>query len=49
LRHQGWQYEWAVDHARVLPPGDGEKLVFPLMMRLAKRGLPTLVVAEYDP
>jgi hypothetical protein len=26
-----------------------KKLVFPLMMRLAKRGLPTLVVAEYDP
>jgi hypothetical protein len=24
LRHQGWQYEWAVDHERALPRGAGE-------------------------
>ncbi len=49
LRHQGWQYEWTLDHARVLPRGEGERLACPLMARLAKLGLPTLVVAEYDP
>ncbi|MBS0521208.1 MAG: hypothetical protein JSR90_21085 [Proteobacteria bacterium] len=49
LRHQGWQYEWAQDHARVLPRGEGEELACPLLARLAKLGLPGLVVAEYDP
>ncbi|SJZ61292.1 GDSL-like Lipase/Acylhydrolase family [Enhydrobacter aerosaccus] len=49
LRHQGWQYEWALDHARVLPRGEGEKLACPLLDRLARLGLPGLVVAEYDP
>lgn len=49
LRHQGWQYEWSIDHQRVLPRGAGETLACPLMARLAKLHLPTLVVAEYDP
>jgi lysophospholipase L1-like esterase len=49
LRHQGWQYEWSIDHVRVLPPEQGERQVCPLMQRLAALGVPTLVVAEYDP
>jgi lysophospholipase L1-like esterase len=48
LRHQGWQYEWAVDHVRALPPGTGERLACPLMRRLARLGAPTLIVAQYD-
>lgn len=48
LRHQGWQYEWSIDHVRVLSAEQGERQVCPLMRRLAALGLPTLVVAEYD-
>jgi hypothetical protein len=49
LRHQGWQYEWALDYARVLPRQAGERLACPLLARLAAIGVPVLVVAEYDP
>jgi hypothetical protein len=49
LKHKGWQYEWAIDHERVLPRGDGEKLACPLMQRLKRLELPTLVVASHDP
>ena len=49
LKHKGWQYEWAIDHERVLPRGEGEKLACPLLQRLSKLGVPTLVVASYDP
>ena len=49
LLQQGWWYDWMVDYARVLPAGEGEKLACPLFRRLAALGLPTLVVAEYDP
>ena len=49
LKYKGWQYEWAIDHDRVLPRGDGERLACPLLQRLAKLGVPTLVVASYDP
>ena len=49
LRHKGWQYEWAIDHERVLPRGAGERLACPLLDRLARLGVPTLVVASYDP
>ncbi len=49
LRHQGWQYEWAVDYERVLPPQQGERQACPLMRRLGGLGPPVLVVAEYDP
>jgi len=49
LRSQGWWYEWAVDYDRVLPRQEGERLACPLFKRLAGLGLPTLVVAEYDP
>lgn len=49
LRHKGWQYEWSIDHARAMPRGAGEMLACPLIDRLAGLGLPTLVVAAYDP
>ena len=49
LKHKGWQYEWAIDHERVLPRGEGEKLACPLLARLSRLGVPTLVVASYDP
>ncbi len=49
LKHKGWQYEWAIDHERVLPRGDGEKLACPLLQRLSQLGVSTLVVASYDP
>jgi hypothetical protein len=49
LRTQGWQYEWAVDHVRALPRGEGERLACPLFERLAAIGPPALVVVEYDP
>jgi hypothetical protein len=48
LRHKGWQYEWSVDHERVLPRGEGVALSCLLLRRLAALGLPTLVVAEYN-
>lgn len=49
LRPWGWQYEWAIDHVRVLPYGEGERLACPLFKRLAAIGVPALVVVEYDP
>ncbi len=49
FKHKGWQYEWAIDHERVLARGDGEKLACPLLQRLSRLGVPTLVAASYDP
>jgi hypothetical protein len=49
LRHFGWQYEWSVDHVRVLPRGEAVTLSCPLFKRLAGIGVPTIVVTEYDP
>ncbi len=49
LRHKGWQYEWSIDHVRVLPRGTGAAMACPMMKRLAALAVPTLVVAEYDP
>jgi hypothetical protein len=49
LTHFGLQYEWSVDHVRVLPRDEGVTLSCPLFRRLALLGLPTVVVAEYDP
>lgn len=43
------QYEWALDHVRVLPRGEGARLSCPLFKRLAAVGVPVLVVVEYDP
>jgi hypothetical protein len=48
LIHQGSEYEWVTDHQRALPPGAGERVACALMQRLAKLGVPTLVVAQYD-
>ncbi len=48
LTLKGWRYEWVIDHKRAMPPGTGEKLACPLMRRLARLGIPTLVVAQYD-
>lgn len=48
LRPWGFQYEWAIDHVRVLPQGEGERLACPLFKRLAAIGVPVLVVVEYD-
>lgn len=42
-------FVWVGDNERALPRGMGEKLVCPLMHRLAAIGTPTLVVAQYDP
>ena len=49
LRHFGWQYEWSVDHVRVLPRGEGVRMACPLFARIARLGVPGIVVAEYDP
>ena len=49
LRHKGWQYEWSIDHVRILPRGAGEAMACPLLKRISDLGVPTLVVAEYDP
>ena len=48
LRHKGWQYEWAVDHERVLPRGAGQEISCLLLARLKGLGVPMLVVAEYN-
>jgi hypothetical protein len=49
LNALGWRYTWYIDDERVLPRHEGEKLVCPLLKRLAALGVPVLVVAEYDP
>src|SRR5476649_1140121 len=49
MKRLGFWYEWMIDYARVLPTHQGETLACPLLQRLARLGLPTLVVAEYDP
>jgi len=49
LKSQGWQFEWHLDYARVLPRGEGARLACPLFKRLAAIGVPVLVVNEYDP
>ena len=48
LLHQGMEYEWVVDHHRATPAGTGERLGCAMITRLAKLGVPTLVVAQYD-
>jgi hypothetical protein len=49
MKNGGWWYEWTADHERVLPRGEGLRLVCPLFRRLARLGIPALVVAEYTP
>ncbi len=48
LQRLGWQYEWTIDHERVMSAREGEQLLCPLMRHVASLHLPTLVVAEYD-
>jgi hypothetical protein len=48
LLHQGWEYEWVVDHHRATPAGTGERLACALVKRLAALDVPTLLVAQYD-
>lgn len=43
------RHEWIGDSVRALPRGSGETLVCPLMARLARVGVPVLVVAQYEP
>ncbi|MBM3645363.1 MAG: SGNH/GDSL hydrolase family protein [Alphaproteobacteria bacterium] len=47
-----WHEDWRVDHERALPSREGEKLVCPLMRRLADAagatGTRVLVVGQYD-
>lgn len=49
LKRLKLQYEWALDHVRVSPPGEGARQACLLFRRLAKVGVPVVVVAEYDP
>jgi hypothetical protein len=49
LNALGWWYEWTADHVRVMPSGAGLGLVCPLFQRLARIGVPVLVVGEYAP
>jgi hypothetical protein len=49
LRRLLLQYEWSLDHVRVLPRGEGARLACPLAKRLVGLNLPVIMVAEYDP
>jgi len=49
LEALGLRYDWYIDDERALPRHAGEKLVCPLLGRLAALGVPVLVVAQYDP
>lgn len=50
LRRLQFQYEWTLDHERVLPRGEGARLSCPLFKRLAARvSAPVIVMIEYDP
>ncbi|HZY55384.1 MAG TPA: hypothetical protein VFE73_19160, partial [Reyranella sp.] len=40
---------WHMDTAPALPSGAGERLACPMMARIARLGVPTLVVAQYLP
>ena len=49
MRRLGNAYEWQGAGARATPAGSGETLACPLMQRLARIGVPTLVVGLYAP
>jgi len=44
MRRTGEAYEWQMAGVRALPRGAGETLACPLMQRLSRLGIPTLVV-----
>jgi lysophospholipase L1-like esterase len=48
LRRLDWWVDWLADEARATPRGTAEKLVCPMMRRLAGLGVPVLVVAQYN-
>ncbi|MBV8391650.1 MAG: hypothetical protein JOY81_00565 [Alphaproteobacteria bacterium] len=49
MRRLGLSYEWQGASVRATPAGTGQKLACPLMDRLAKLKVPTLVVGIYAP
>lgn len=49
MRRLGMAYEWQGAGVRAIPAGSGGKLACPLMRRLSRIGVPTLVVGLYAP
>jgi hypothetical protein len=49
LQKLSWHDIWTSDDTRALPAGAGERLVCPLMGELARIGIPTLLVMQYEP
>ena len=49
MRHFGYYATWFWQDAEGTPAGTGETLACPLMQRVARLGIPTLVVAQYRP
>jgi hypothetical protein len=47
-RRQGWMVDWVFDNIQVLPEGTGRQLACPVIGRLARLGVPVLVIAQYD-
>jgi hypothetical protein len=49
LKRVGWPEDWPYDTERIMPHGDGQRMVCPLMKRLAALAIPVLVLVQYDP
>ncbi len=47
-RRQGLMVDWIFDDVVALPSGTGRELACPLIRRLVKLNIPTLVIAQYD-
>ncbi len=48
IRRTGQEAAWFQDRRRALPPGGAEPTVCPMMRRLARLGVPVIVVAQYE-
>lgn len=48
MRRQGWMVDWVFNNVQVLPEGTGRQLACPVIGRLARLGVPVLVIAQYD-
>jgi hypothetical protein len=48
LKRMDWWVDWLADEERATPRGTAEKIVCPMMRRIAALGVPTLVVAQYN-
>ncbi len=48
LKRMDWWVDWLADEERATPRGTGEKIVCPMMRRIAALGVPTLVVAQFN-